>query len=68
MVYIQAVLIPRSYKESHQKVLQDLKVTPIKRVHETDNYYWYRIVEPNKYDKYRYKRIGRKGVRIILGF
>lgn len=57
---IQAVLFKKSKLKNNKNknkiinnTLFDLNLKPIKKVHETETYYWYWITEPN-YDLYKY--------------
>lgn len=69
VTYIQAVLFDTdNYTSSKaRKWLKDHNFEPIKRVHKTENYLRYRIVEPNDKDIYRIKRINKYLKFIIAG-
>ena len=59
MSQIQAVLFKRSkFKNATEarKALKGMKLKAIKRVDVTDNYYRYRINDPKKYKRMRFKR------------
>lgn len=69
MSYIQAILFDDSLYDT-KKALQWLRkhnYTPIKRVHRTNNYLRYRLVEPNDTDRYRTKKI-TDGIKFIIGY
>lgn len=57
---IQAILFDRNYwtTKDAREYMKIYNKIPIKRVHKTDRYYRYRLIEPN-YDKYHY--IFKKG-------
>lgn len=52
---IQAILFDKIYwiTKTARKYLKETRHIPIKRVHITDKYLRYRLIEPN-YDKYNY--------------
>ena len=67
---IQAIIIDKNIfsLSDAKKILHDLKARPIKPVHETENYYRFRIKEPD-YKKYHYKtKTIKKGIKLIVGF
>ena len=52
MSQIQAILIPKTYKSrnTHKQIMKLLKVKNIKPLHETTNFFWYRINKPKCQD------------------
>lgn len=65
---IQAVLFDNKKfnTTSARKKLKEMKLKPIKRVHKTENFLRYRIVEPNdKRFKYRIKK-NKSGVNFVF--
>lgn len=61
---IQAILFNRIFWtiKDAREYMNMYNIKPIKAVHITDNYYRYRLLEPN-YDKYNY--VFKKGVNYI---
>ena len=66
--YVQSLLFDKNkYTLKHtEDWIKNNKYKPIKQVHETKNYYRYRISKPN-YKKYRMLNTN-EGIKIILGF
>ena len=64
---IQAVLFKNTTTENARKWLSKKKLKPIKRVHKTKNYYRYRINNPKKYKRMRFKKIN-ENISFIIGF
>lgn len=67
--YVQAVIFKKD-KWTTPKARRWLKknnYTPIKKVHITDDFYRYRINEPDKYTKFTTKKL-KDGIELILGF
>jgi hypothetical protein len=72
--HVQAVLLSKSKfptREAADEYIDSsqFKDRPIKRAHETEKYWRYRLTKPN-YDKYRYRIIHNKksGIDLIIGF
>jgi hypothetical protein len=69
MSQIQAVIFNKQYftHKTASNWLNKQKIKPIKKYHETQNYYRYRIREPNNFSKFRL--ISHKpGVKFVIGF
>ena len=66
---IQAINFPKKKftTEKARTWLKKNKHKPIKRVHETPNYYRYRLMNPKKFKSYRIKELS-SGVKLVLGF
>lgn len=69
MSYVQAVLFDKNKftTEKCRRWLKSNNFEPLKRVDVTDNYYRYRIIEPDDNHKYRVKKIDDK-IKFIIGF
>jgi len=70
MSTIQAVLFSKkhfTWLEAHNLVSSF--GAPIKPVHETENYYRFRMRPPSAFDRstFRTKKLPRKGIRLIIG-
>lgn len=69
MSEIQAIIFDKNYwslKQANSFIhLHDFK--PIKKMHETKNYYRFRLEEPNKRYRYRTKEVF-PGVKFIFRF
>lgn len=66
---IQSVMLKRSkFKnvKNGMKWIKKNKFKPIKRVHKTNNYFRYRLNQPNKYNKFRIKTINNN-VKFVIG-
>ena len=67
---VQAVLIPRrlhmSDRAAGEYVISHFGVTPLK-VHTTDSYQRFRIVEPEHFSHFITKR-ARDGVKLVIGY
>lgn len=64
---VQAILFPKkkfTIKKA-EKWLKDSNYIPIKKVHETLNFYRYRLLEPNKKFKYITKKLSN-GVDLVI--
>jgi len=63
---IQSIIFNKKYyyPNDTKEVLNNLKIKPIKDIHETKNYYRYRINNPNKDKKYRTYDTGY-GIKIV---
>lgn len=66
---IQAIIFKKENwtKKSSSRKVKDLGFTPIKPVHETINYYRYRIEDPSKFDHFRIKS-NSHGYSLVIGF
>lgn len=64
---IQAVLFKDWTTIKARKWLAKKKLKPIKRVHKTNIFYRYRLKNPNKYKKFRLKKINNN-ISFIIGF
>lgn len=69
MSEITAVLFDKHswYKPDAEKWLMEHKLKPIKNVHETDNFYRYRMKNPKGYHYMRTKKLDN-GINLIIGF
>jgi hypothetical protein len=54
-------------KQEAENWLMSHNLTPIKNVHETDNYYRYRMKNPKGYHMMRTKKLN-DGINLIIGF
>lgn len=65
---VQAVLFDKSLftPEEARKWLVNHKLPSRKRVHITDKYLRYRILEPNQFARFRTKQI-KEGIKLIIG-
>ena len=66
---IQAVLFPidDKYKLSSTRlnILKHLNLQPLKKVHKTQHYYRYRIIEPDKFT--RFHTIKKNDILFVIG-
>lgn len=64
---IQSIMFPKSKytSESSFNWLQKHNMKPLKKVHETENYYRYRIEKPNKNNKYYTMKI-KHGIQLVI--
>jgi hypothetical protein len=67
MVNIQAILFDKNYfnLEDTKIYLKKHRHKPIKEVHESQNYYRYRLFEPKKGDKY-FTKVVKPGIKYII--
>ncbi len=68
--HVQAVLFEKNKWKTIlcRSWLKKHKLKPIKRVHLTENYYRYRIVEPLAFSSFKTIKLGDEGIDIIIGF
>ncbi|HXS59230.1 MAG TPA: hypothetical protein VN703_00260 [Candidatus Sulfopaludibacter sp.] len=69
MSQIQSIIFNKDYwtKSEARKWLLTHFFLPIKKVHETKNYYRYRIKDPNKFNYFITRRL-KNNMELVIGF
>jgi hypothetical protein len=69
MSKIQSVLFNKNMWTKSQSIakLKHMKLKNIKPVHETANFYRYRIINPSKFSRFRVIKL-RHGIEFVIGF
>jgi hypothetical protein len=67
---IQNIMFKKKYFTLNQAnhYIKKHHYKPIKEVHETDNFYRYRLAEPSLFKRFRVLKLKRKGIRLTVGF